>query len=243
MFKGIQLRYVVILLFLIFFTVFYLVSLGSEFDSVFLTIATFTFAIFTGFFISRQGTRQASVRSKMADFDGILSFIYRAFGHFSEESQQKIGGMLKKHYTERLKDANWAHYFTKKSTLLIDMHAEIDAIMESDVAKVKNQAVNRVMSGLSDAQKIRKGLVSLYEERIPVAQWLLIILLTLILLVTVSLLPSQHQVLASTLKAAFSTAVVFVLIILAKFDKLSFFEKTVGEHSARDVLEILEGNK
>jgi len=115
--------------------------------------------------------------------------------------------------------------------------------MESDIGKVKNQAVNRIVAGLLDAQKIRKRLVALYEERIPIAQWMLIALLTLILLVTVSLLPSQHAIIASSLKAAFATAVVFVVIILAKFNSLSFFEKAVGEHSAQDVLDTIEGIK
>jgi len=76
MFNMIQLRYVVVVLFLVFFTAYYQLSFPGEFDTTFLTIATFTFAIFTGFFISRQGTRQATVRDRMADFDGILSFTY-----------------------------------------------------------------------------------------------------------------------------------------------------------------------
>jgi hypothetical protein len=241
--KRVQFRYVVVILFAALFLLYYSFNFGSEFDTVFLTIATFTFAIFTGFFISRQGARQASVRDKMTELDGNLSFVYRAFGHFSKDSQKRIGDVLRQHYSGQLESKDWAFYFTKRSALLTDIHSELDKIMETEVFQKKSHAVNRIMAGLLEAQKIRKGLVALNEEKIPVAQWLLIYLLTFILLVTVSLLPSQQEILPSVLKAAFSTAVIFVLVILAQFDNLSFFERSVGEHSAQDVLDLIEGKK
>ncbi|MFT5281088.1 MAG: hypothetical protein ACI9AR_000545 [Flavobacteriaceae bacterium] len=56
-------------------------------------------------------------------------------------------------------------------------------------------------------------------------------------------MPSQMELLISSLKAAFSNSIVFVLIILAKFDNLSFFESKTGEHSIKDALDIIAGKK
>jgi len=243
MIKSIKYRYVVVFLFLVFIVLFYSISFGSEFDGIFLTISTFTFSIFTGFFISKQGNRQTSVRNKVSSFDGLLSFIYRAFGHFSDHKQKEIGQLLLKHYNAALSSKDWAYYFTRKTSVLTDIHSNLDKVMSDESYSKKSHAINGVMNALLEAQKIRKGLIALYNERVPVAQWLLILLLTINLLVSVSLLPSQGVILASFLKAAFSTAAIFVIIVLAQFDRLNFFERVVGENSSKDVIEIIEGKK
>ena len=45
------------------------------------------------------------------------------------------------------------------------------------------------------------------------------------------------------LKSAFASSVIFVVILLSQFDRLKFFEGTIGESSAKDVLDIIEGRK
>ena len=86
-------------------------------------------------------------------------------------------------------------------------------------------------------------MVALHRERIPRFQWVLIYFLAAILLLTVSTIPSQHYLLGAVLKGAFSSSVIFVLILLHEFDQLRFFEGTVGEKSARDILDIFAGRK
>ena len=86
-------------------------------------------------------------------------------------------------------------------------------------------------------------MVVLYQERIPHFQWFLIAFLAFILLLTVSLIPSQAQLTSSILKGAFGTCVILVIVLLRQFDTLHFFEDVVGEHSAQDILGILLGKK
>ena len=108
---------------------------------------------------------------------------------------------------------------------------------------LKHLALQRVLTGLEVMQIARKNMIALYRERIPQFQWLLVYFLALILLLTVSMIPSHHYVIASVLKGVFSSSVVFVVILLHRFDSLQFFERTIGEQSARDILNIFAGKR
>ncbi len=99
------------------------------------------------------------------------------------------------------------------------------------------------MNDLEQLQVVRKRMINLHLERIPSFQWLLIIILAIILLLTVSSIPSTMDLTAAVLKSAFGTSVVIVLILLYEFDHLQFFESSIGERSAKDVLDILAGKK
>lgn len=108
---------------------------------------------------------------------------------------------------------------------------------------LKHLALQRVLTALETLQIVRKNMVALHTERIPRFQWVLVYFLALILFITVSTIPSQEYILSSILKGAFSSSVIFVLILLHEFDRLKFFEGTMGEHSAQDILGILAGEK
>ena len=57
------------------------------------------------------------------------------------------------------------------------------------------------------------------------------------------MIPSQAQFMGSILKGAFGTCVVLILVLLRRFDDLNFFESTIGENSAQDILDIIKGKK
>jgi hypothetical protein len=48
-----------------------------ESHNLFLSLSTFLFAIFSGFFIARQGRRYSQLRDEISRFDGSASAIYR----------------------------------------------------------------------------------------------------------------------------------------------------------------------
>lgn len=215
----------------------------EEIDKTFLTLATFLFALFTGFFISRQATRYGDIRKLTANFDGIMSSVYRAYQHYGVGPQKKVGEIIANHYKATL-EGGWDYHLQNKSTTLTDMHT----LTEETVNKVgsdgiKNAITTRIILGLHDAQKIRKNMVALHDERIPNFQLALIYILTVILVVTVSTIPSDGLILGSLVKAAFIVSVVVVVILLRKLDSLELFAGGIGEKSARDALDIMEGKR
>jgi len=211
---------------------------------VFLTIATFLFAIFTGFFIARQGTRYSKIRDQIATFDGTMSSTYRFFGNLNKEVQEKAQQIIKTHYETILKNKAWDWHFTHKSTTISSLHSLLDELAGNQkLPTLRSYALQQILVNLRMLQIARKNMIALHTERIPRFQWLLIIFLAAILLVTVSAIPSSHYLLGAILKSAFATAVIFVLVLLDKFDQLSFFEGVIGERSAQDILDIFSGKR
>jgi len=98
---------------------------------------------------------------------------------------------------------------------------------------MKSSALSSNFRSFAYMQLARKKMDLLYQERIPVLQWGLLIFLAGILLVAVSAITSVGLLLPAILKGAFGTSIILVLVILHQFNSLRFFEDTIGEHSAK----------
>lgn len=214
-------------------------------DKIFLTATTFFFSILAGFFISRQGNRYSAIRDKMTTFDGSMSFIYRSLGHFGKLEQKEGGVILKNYYSPILKKRLWDYPFTHKITTLTDLHALFDKLADGkkNITSIQNSALSQAMVALRESQMVRKNIVALKEERVPVAQWILMSFLGALLIVTLSAIPSYADVVVSLFKGAFAGITIFILIILRQLDRLEFFEGVMGENSANDVLNIIKGER
>ena len=223
---------------------YYVVNLNLEVDRTFLSISTFIFSIFTGFFISRQASRFNKVRETVTAFDGKLSSIYRSSGHISAALQAEIGVIITAHYRLILKTEKWNIHFVQPSNTLTNLHALLEHhIVEKDVTKLSNQAIGAIVKSLAACQDIRKQMIAYYEERIPQEQWVLIIFFSLILIGTVSAIDSTGVLFTSILKAAFVVSVLSVLLILYRLNNLVYSEDIMGQHSAEDVLGIISGKR
>jgi len=218
-------------------------NIVNEVDKIFVTLSTFLFSIFIGFFISRQSGRYGEIRKLTADFDGTMSAIYRAMGHLGEDAQKRTGEIIKNHYEMIVKNG-WDYPFTNKTTTITDLHKLMEeTVKEKGLDGVKGAVVTRNMLGLQDLQKIRKNMVSLREERIPSFQWLLICLIAVILVTTVSTITSVDSLVISLIKAAFVSSVLVAIILLRQLDDLKLFSGKIGEFSAQDAINIIEGKK
>lgn len=241
--KKALLEICLIIVFVLLTVCYYNNSFGTEVDKVFITLSTFLFALFSGFFISRQSGRYGEIRKLTADFDGTMSAIYRAMGHFGSDVQKKTGEIIKNHYEMILK-RGWDYPFTHKTTTITDLHRLTEeAIKENGLDGIKSSVVSRNMVGLGDLQKIRKNMVALREERIPLFQWLLVYIVAVILIITVSTLPSMNSLMSSLIKAAFVSSVLVAVVLLKQLDSLKLFSGAIGENSAKDVVNIIAGKK
>lgn len=222
---------------------YYNYAVGVEIDKIFVTLSTFLFSVFTGFFISRQSGRYAEIRKFIADFDGTISAIYRGMEHFSDDSQKKAGEIIKNHY-KMIIENGWDYPFTHKTTTITDLGRLTEkTVKENGLDGIKGSVASRTMIGLQELQKIRKNMISLREERIPAFQWLLIIIIAAILIVAISTISSVNSLLVSLIKSAFVSAILVALVLLKQLDSLKLFSGKIGEYSAQDVINIIEGKK
>ncbi len=223
---------------------FYFYHISQEVDKIFLSISTFLFSIFTGFFISRQASRFNKVRETVTKFDGLMSGLYRSSGHVSPMLQTRIGETIQAHYLKILETGQWNIHFTQKSTTLASIHQYLEEeVDDASVTKLSNQALGAVVKALAAAQDVRKQMVALYKERVPFEQWVLIMVFSGMLIGTVSTVASVGVIFPSVLKATFIISVVSVLFILHRLNNLVYSEPIMGEESARDVLGIIDGQK
>lgn len=224
--------------------VYYTFAIADPVDKVFLSISTFLYSIFTGFFISRQASRFNKVRETVTKFDGLMSNIYRTSGHISAELQSEIGDVVKAHYDKIFVTKQWSYHFENKSDTLTSVHELLqEHIDEKKVTKLANQSIGAIVKGLGVAQDIRKSMLALSKERVPFEQWILIMFFVAMLIGTVSTMPSVGLVWPSVLKAAFVISVLSVMFILHRLNNLAFTEDLMGAESAQDVLDIIEGTK
>ena len=137
-----MLKYIAVIIFLVLSSVYYLIPFNtSESSQIFLSVSTFLFAIFTGFFIARQGKRYSSIRDQITKFDGEMSSIYRQFGH--------LGKINSKHYKLILEKQAWDYHFVNKSTTLIAIHELVEKTTKNKkLASLKNLALQRILFGL-----------------------------------------------------------------------------------------------
>lgn len=227
-------------------TVFYLLTfqnLTVSNSSALLSIATFLFAIFAGFFISRQGSRYTQIREFLGKFDGSVSSLYRMSSHFGVKFQTRLAEIIRFEYTHFLDTGDWDIYLSKRSTFLTDIHEAIDGLKRTKSTPVADAALMRMFAALQDLQVVRKEMIALQHERIPLTQWIMIYTLACILVVIIALIQIEPAVLASVLKGVFTTIVFITVIMLHQFDELTFFDATIGEATNRDVLEIVEGKR
>ena len=238
-------KYFSIFCFLLLTGIYYQVDFGfPNTDKIFITIATFFFSIFTSFFITRQGARYTKLREIISSYDGKMSGIYRAAGNLSPTMQAAIGKVITEHYQKIIDTKSWDYHFTNKSNTISSMHELLEKeVGDNKLESLRNQALGRIMTNLGDCQVMRKNMVMLFQEKIPGFQWSLILLFVLIIFSTISVIPSVGFILGAALKAGFVVAILSVVLILHNLDNLHLFEKFIGENSAQDVLDTIEGKK
>lgn len=218
------------------------INVTADSASTFLTVSTFIFAILAGFFISRQNNRYNNIRSTISEFDGNISAIYRSFETLSAKAQEKAGEIIKAHYSEILKTGKWDYHFTHKSSTITDLgNLLIETGGDKNYPSIKNETSSNMIASLDNLQTARKRMVSLQIERMPAGEWVLVIFLALLLLISLLLIPSNNALIDSVMKGIFGALIIQVVILLYELDTLKLFEATLGESSAKDILDIIEG--
>lgn len=233
---------VTLIVLIIVFLFAYYIELPFSVNTAYLTVATFLFAIFASFFMSRQSSRHDSLRESITQFDGNLSSIYRGSGNLSPELQQEIAQVIIAHYENLLRSRDWTYHIVHPSETVMMIHKILDKHFGDVVTmpEFKRTTLMQMQWSLRDLQRVRKDKISLMREQVPALQWLLLILLAVILVATIMSIQSHTAVVASFLKASFVVSVVLVLALIQDLNHLTLFERLIGEDSARDLLRTIK---
>lgn len=210
-------------------------------NTVYLSLGTFLFSIFNGFFISRQANRYNEIRNYISKIDANLTILYRESTHIGGTFTKKIGTIILDYYETRKK--GWNDYIKHKSTTITDIHKAIDSEYKKNNENIHGEAMRKMLVVVDDLQVQRKALVTLSEERVTRYQYTIVLLLAAVLITAFSSIDTQGALADSFIKSVLITTVGVVIWTLHQFDELRIFEGMIGEHSAKDVVEIIKGKK
>lgn len=215
-----------------------------QIDKIYITITTFFFSIFTGFFVSQQMARYSKLREAISEFDGKMSSMYRSSENYSKEVQEHVGKIILNHYKTMVKTEEWDYHLKHNSNTLTSLHTLLEEkVGDASVETLRGHALGVVVENLAKCEVYRKKMIMLCQERIPTFQWFIISFFICVLILAVSAIPSEGLILESILKAAFGVSILSVASILHHLDNLHLFEHFIGEHSAKDVVNLIEEKK
>lgn len=238
-------QFLLLAIFVIFSYVYYMMPQSlPQIDKIYITITTFFFSIFTGFFISQQMSRYSKIRETISNFDGKMSSIYRTSENISKEIQKEIGKIITKHYKTMIKTGEWNYHLNHKSNTISGLYGVLEKqVADTELSDLRSHALSSIMGSLSNCEVDRKNMVMLYQERIPQFQWFVIYFFAALLILEVSAIPSNGLLFESILKSAFGVSIFSVASILHHLNELHLFEDFIGENSAKDVLDLIKGKK
>lgn len=241
--KEFEVNLITVAFFIILAGFYYFEFANVENASIYTGMATFLFAIFLTYFITRQNNRFSKIRMEIAANDGNFSTVYRVFRNFGLEVQKEAGGIISTHYKKILKTHNWLYHTQYKSSTLTLLNELISRVgSKKDATAAEQFSIRQIQQALANIQVLRKTIWSLQKERITFGQWFLIIFLALVLLVTISLIPNAFFI-VYCLKVLFGFIIVMVLVLLFRIDRFLLFKDSYGLKSSQDVIAIIEGKK
>jgi len=201
--------------------------------------SVFFFALFSGFFISRQNDRYNKIIDVIAERDGLYSFFYRVFGMLPRV-QAQMSRLIRDHYSKISDSANWAYNEFNPSTTISSMSKLMSSLTQDEKSQIAGYSpFDGIWQQILQLQQNRKKIIALSNLKLITFQWFIIYLFAALVIFTFLLLPSETM-LVSFLKIIFGTSVFMVILLLKQLDNLSIFGKNFSKNVADDVIRILD---
>ena len=205
-----------------------------------LTVASaFFFALFSGFFITRQNDRYTRIINIIAERDGLFSFLYRVFG-LVPRIQSEMREVIREHYTKILDNNDWAYNEFHPSTSITRLTKIMGSVTDDEDNQLKNNSLfDGIWAAIQELQANRKKIIAAYQERLLLFQWILIYVFAGITILSFHFLYTE-LVWVNILKIIFGTAVFLVVILIKQLNDLSLFGENFSRNIANDVLRVID---
>ena len=215
------------------------ISIELDVASELMIASVFFFALFSGFFITRQNDRYTRIIGIIAERDGLFSYLYRVFG-LVPRMQSEMREIIKAHYTKILESDNWAYNEFNPSTTITRLTQTMGSITKEEAAQIEGHSpYDGIWDAILQLQQLRKKIIGAYNERLLIFQWVLIYVFAGLVILSFHFLQTD-SIMLNVLKVIFGTAIFLVIILVKQLNDLSIFGKDFSRHIARDVLRILD---
>ncbi len=201
-----------------------------------LTVSTFLLAILAGFFMSRLNARYDEMRNLISDQDAMWLSMYETSELFGKRFANKMRALIDQYY---IVDYDFFlggyHIGYKESAPVLE---EIWHLVDSVKSKEPQIAVDAMITDLTTIEGLRNALSALSTEKMNLGQWLIMILLSFVILLSLYFFGLAGLFFQIT---SIMLATVLVLILLIMRDLQNFM---LGGHplmveSGQEVLEAI----
>ncbi len=210
----------------------------NHFSEIILS-TVFFFALFSGFFITRQNDRYCKIMEAISNSDGLFSYLYRVSG-LVPRIQKEVREIIRDHYTKIMESNNWAYHILRPSVTITRLTKTFGKVSDEESSRpAVSTSYEVIWHAILNLQSVRKKIIVLYNEKLLPFQWALIYVLGGILVVSFNLIPSS-SIFVDMTKIVLGIAVFLVIILLKQLNDLSIFGKDFSKKLARDIFRIID---
>ncbi len=226
-----------VIAFVVFLVAAYFIPTGFNIDGIdiILTISTFLFAIYSGFFMSRLNQRYEDIESYYTSEDaGLISF-YEYSQSFGSKFTDKVRKILDEYYITVCDFYDTDNYYKKTATAFFRLYDVLNSIKNSKIAE---KPYDDMYSLLGDIESNRNKSSEELSEHTSLGQRSSIVLLGTTIIVSIFLLRTD-SVFFLVLSALFSSVVVIIILTLRDLEHLKLGGDPIAQESGQENLEFM----
>lgn len=227
--------------FVVIYSIFiFYIDIDTDRASEIILASVFFFALFSGFFVTRQNERYERIINALADREGAFSFLYRVSG-LVPRIQKEVKEIIGDHYKKIFDNNDWAYHEFNPSMTLTKLMKTFSSLTNEEIggqAKVST-SYEVIWDTILQLQQLRKRIIAAYNERLLLFHWIIIYVLAGILVFSFNFIQADLLIIG-IMKIVFGTSVFLVIILIKQLNDLSIFGKDFSRKIAHDVLRILD---
>lgn len=208
---------------------------SSEIE-VTLTVSTFLFAIFSGFWISRLNSRYDQIGTLLGREDALWISLYRLGQIFGKPFQKKLGDSIDEYY---IKVFDYEPGMAYKSSI-----PEFENVYSSFYKLNPNQneackeIFDQMFSTLTSIEETRNLSSQVSRERVKSGQWLTLIFLAALIIFSLFYLKGT-SFFSPIVTVSLSTILVLVVLTMRDLERFRFAGYILSDESGEEVLDCM----
>lgn len=211
-------------------------ELGLDISTL-LTVVSLIFAVLVGFFIATATTNYLNLRNLIADDDGALIIIHNIAKMVDPSREKELAEAIDEYVTSAL-DYELDEYQEKTRDKYKKVIEILDSLEPADDQKKRIAALSYLHETKSNSFKTRQLIPLAAERVISNLHWFIMGLLTILIVVFLYALRSDHWF-SETTAAILSLSTYLILILLNQIDSNVFDEELYTFKNTQKVFEAI----
>lgn len=202
-----------------------------------LTISTFLFAIIAGFFIARLNKRYDSMREFTADEDSYFLSLFKTSKFFGPKIENKIKQHIDDYYVI-VNDYELGSYKPSAEHL----HAIYDELNKVELSKMggkAQQSFDGMLDYISKIEVSRNKSSVIFEEKLSLGQWLIMIILTGIIVYSQFVL-RVPELYSHIITVLLTSVLVLILLMMRDLQKFRLNGELLLTESGEEIFDFIK---